>query len=335
MKKVAVTGASGHIGANLVRELISRGYEVVVLIRETTRALDDLDVVRINGDLLDFQSLCNAFRGVEQVYHSAAYISIQNGDREKLQSVNVDGTRNVLKACETEAVSTLVYFSSIHALEQQPLDRAVTEENPLHRSRDGHCSDYDFSKAEAERLVRANDCPSLSTRIVYPTAVFGPNDFKLSFFGQAVVKMSQGRLPALVTGGFDWVDARDVARGAIAAVEKGADGDRYILSGNYLDMSGVASVIAELTGIAAPRFTSPVWLARLFAPLMGAWARWQGEAPIYTQVSLSALSANKVMSHARASKRLDYRPRAFRETMQDALLFYSEQNSIRKKVAGG
>ncbi|MFC1776681.1 NAD-dependent epimerase/dehydratase family protein [Pseudomonadota bacterium] len=326
MKKVAVTGASGHIGANLVRELIDRGYEVVALIRNTSSALEGLDVVKVHGDLSDRQSLSRAFSGVDQVYHLAAYVSIQSGVNEELELVNIEGTRNVLETCQSEGVSTLIHFSTIHALELEPLDQPVTEENPLLGARTGHGGDYDYSKAQAERLVRQNNCQSLGTRIVYPTAVFGPNDFKLSLFGQAIVKMAHGRLPALVTGGFDWVDARDVAWGVIEAAEKGCDGDRFILSGHYLNISEVAAVISELTGVAAPRFSCPAWLAGLFTPVMGIWARLLGEQPIYTRDSLAALSANKVMSHAKAAEQLAYQPRPFRQSMQDALNFYSEQN---------
>jgi dihydroflavonol-4-reductase len=334
MKKVAVTGASGHIGANLVRELLDRGYEVVVLVRKTSRALDGLDVKKVQGDLLDPESLRRAFKDVEQVYHSAAYISIRGSDRDILDSVNVEGTRNVIKACHCEGVSTLVFFSTIHALDQQPLGQPVSEENRLIGIRDGHGSDYDYSKAQAEELVRECSNGSLNTRIVYPTAVMGPNDFNLSLFGQAIVKMAQGRLPALVSGGFDWVDARDVAWGAIEAAEKGGDMDRYILSGNYLSMPEVAAMIAALTGVAAPRFTSPLWLARLFAPLMEAWADFRGEQPLYTKMSLSTLAANRTISHARASLKLGYQPRSFRSSMQDALLAYAEQNRIELTEKG-
>jgi dihydroflavonol-4-reductase len=335
MKKVAVTGASGHIGANLVRELINRGYAVVALIRESSQALDGLDVIRVHGDLSDRQSLREAFRGVEQVYHLAAFISIQAGDNEKLERVNIEGTRNVLKACQSEAVPTLIYFSTIHALKLEPLDEAVTEDNPLLGARTGHGGDYDYSKAQAERLVRQNNCKSLGTRIIYPTAVLGPNDFKLSLFGQAIQKMAQGRLPALVSGGFDWVDARDVAWGAVEAAERGHDNDRYILSGHYLSMLEVAAVIAELTGIAAPRLTCPAWLASAFAPLLGIWSRLHVQVPIYTRDSLAALSANKVMSHARAKRQLDYEPRPFRRSMQDALHFYARHSEPSMKHEGG
>ena len=324
MRKVAVTGASGHIGANLVRELLGRGYEVVVLIRKTSDALEGLDVVRVYGDLIDRQSLCNAFNGVEQVYHLAAFISIKSGDNDQLELVNIEGTRNVLEVCQSEGVSTLIHFSTIHALNLEPFDQPVTEDNQLLGERTGHSADYDYSKAGAERLVRQNSCNTLGTRIIYPTAALGPNDFNRSLFGQAILKIAHGRMPALVAGGFDWVDVRDVAWGAVEAAEKGADGDRFILSGHYLGMSEVAAVIAELTGIAAPGLTCPAWLAGLFAPLMSGWARLTGQAPLYTRYSLATLSTNKVMSHARASRDLSYEPRSFRDSMVDTLKFYSD-----------
>ena len=328
MKKVAVTGASGHIGANLVRELLGRGYEVVVLIRQTSDALEGLNVTRVYGDLADRQSLCKAFNGVEQVYHLAALISIQTGENDQLELVNIEGTKNVLEACQSEGVSTLIYFSTIHALNLKPFDQPVTEDNPLIGELTGHGGDYDYSKAHAERLVRKNSCDRLSTRIIYPTAVLGPNDFNHSLFGQAILKMANGRLPALVSGGFDWVDARDVAWGAVEAAERGADGGRFILSGHYLSMSEVATVIAELTGIAAPGLTCPAWFAGLFAPLMSGWARLTGEAPLYTRYSLATLSTNKVISHAKATRDLSYHARSFRDSMDDALRFYSSNNIL-------
>lgn len=334
MKKATVTGASGHLGANLVRTLIERGYEVTALVRKSSEALESLDVKIVRGDITDPDSLRPAFTGAEHVYHLAAYISIGDQEWHKLQKINVEGTRYVLTACQSHDVTTLVNFSSIHALDLYPLDQPVTEDNPLVTDRGGHGSDYDFSKAEADRLVRQNSCGSLGTRTIYPTAVFGPHDYLMSLFGRAIVKMATGRLPALIKGGFDWVDARDVAVLAVDAVEKGQNGDRYIASGHYHDMQHVAAVIAELTGVPVSRFSSPVWLARLFAPMMGVWSRLQDETPLYTQGSLSALKENKVMSHDRAATRLGYQPRPFRQSMRDTLQFYANRNQLRLKNDG-
>jgi dihydroflavonol-4-reductase len=97
-------------------------------------------------------------------------------------------------------------------------------------------------------------------------------------------------------------------------------------------VSGMAAIISELTGIAAPRFSCPLWLARLLAPMMGVWARTQGEPPIYTRDSLAALSTNKVMSHSRAAEKLAYKPRPLHQSLKDTLAFYADQN--QKQVIG-
>jgi dihydroflavonol-4-reductase len=329
MKKVAVTGASGHIGANLVRELIDRGYEVVTLVMQSSLALEELDVVKVRGDVLNGQSLRRAFKGVDHVYHLAAHISIQPNEKAKLDSVNIEGTRNVIEACRSEGVSTLIYFSTIHALDQSSPGLEVDEDNELISRGQGSGRDYDHSKASAEKLVRDTSGGSLSTRIIYPTAVIGPNDFKLSLFGQAILKMAQGRLPALVAGGYNWVDARDVAWGAVEAVETGTADDSYILAGNYLSLSEVSEIIADITGINAPGFSCPIWLARLTVPFVGLWASLRGQVPLYTQYSLSVLSENKAISHSRAAQRLGYQPRSFRSSMTDALRFYTEQGHLQ------
>ena len=331
MRKVAVTGATGHIGANLVRELLGRGYQVVTLVRKTGRALEGLDVERVHGDLLDETSLCTAFRGVDHVYHLAAFVSIQPGQEKKFHQVNIEGTRKVIRACQAEDVSTLVYFSSIHALNQNSQGDEVNEDNELVSEIKGEGGDYDYSKAMAERLVRDSASSTLRTRIIYPTAVLGPHDFRPSLFGAAILKMASGGLPALVSGGYNWVDARDVAWGAVEAAETLAGHERYILSGHYVSMSEVANMVAGLSGVAAPGFCCPVWLARLFVPLIGFWARVSDQTPLYTRYSLSVISENKVISHALASQKLGYKPRPFHVSMSDAFNSYVEHGQLKRE----
>jgi dihydroflavonol-4-reductase len=281
--------------------------------------------------VLDRESLCTAFRGVDHVYHLAAYISIQSGQRKKFDEINIEGTANVIAACRSEAVSTLVYFSSIHALDQGLPGHEVNENNALVSQVQGKLGDYDYSKAMAERLVRAVSDDTLHTRIVYPTAVFGPNDFRMSLFGQAILKMAQGRLPALVEGGYNWVDARDVAWGAVEAAEQGVSDARYILSGHYVGLTEVADIIAGLTGVSAPGFCCPLWLAKLTSPLLELWARMSGQVPLYTRYSLSVLSENRTISHALATQELGYKPRPFYISMKDALQSYAKHGHLESQ----
>ncbi|MCJ7605584.1 MAG: NAD-dependent epimerase/dehydratase family protein [Dehalococcoidales bacterium] len=323
---VAITGASGHIGANLVRSLLSAGRPVRCLVHVHCRAIDGLDVETVPGDIQDVESLCRAFEGAEVVYHLAARISLSMKDWPSVEAVNVTGTRNVVEACLRTGVRRLIHFGSIHALVQEPIHIPLDEERPLSLSPPG--SPYDRSKAMGIQEVRKGIERGLNAIIILPTGVLGPNDFEPSFFGQALLSMAQGRLPALVTGGFDWVDARDVVTGTLTAEAKAPAGAMYLLPGHWVSMPDIARMIEEITGIKAPRCTVPLWLARLGAPAVEAWGNLRNERPLYTRMSLSALHSNQGISRARAARELGYEPREFRESLADTLQWFRENGML-------
>jgi dihydroflavonol-4-reductase len=323
---VVVTGATGHVGANLVRALLDRGRGVRCLAHVNTRAIDGLDVELARGDVCDPDSLSRAFRGADVVYHLAARISLSMGDWPALEAVNVAGTRNVVEACRRAGVRRLVYFSSIHALAQEPLDVPVDESRPLVTSR--RCPPYDRSKAAAEVIVRQAMAQGLDAVIINPTAVIGPHDYQPSHFGEAVILMATNKLPALVAGGFDWVDVRDVVAGALLAEEKAPRGSGYLLSGHWVSMCDIAAGIAEIIGTPINKFVCPLWLARAGAPVMQGISRISGKRPLYTGASLRALKSNHHISHDKAARELGYRPRPFRETLADTLRWFRENGRL-------
>jgi dihydroflavonol-4-reductase len=323
---VAITGASGHIGANLVRALLHNGQPVRCLVHVSCRAIDGLDAERVNGDVRDVESLYRAFQGVDTVYHLAASISLSMADWARIEEINVTGTKNVIAACKRAGVRRLIHFSSIHALTQEPFDIPVDEGRPLATSR--NCPPYDRTKAAAEIAVRRAVEEGLDAVIIYPTAVFGPYDFQPSFFGEALLRLAQGRLPALVRGGFDWVDARDVAAGAIEAAAKAPAGGRYLLSGHWVSMCDIAKMIAEITGADTDKFVCPLWLARVGAPFIKIASDIQHTRPLYTSVSLRALDSNHHISHGRAAKELGYQPRPFRQTLEDTLRWFQQNGQL-------
>jgi dihydroflavonol-4-reductase len=323
---VAVTGATGHIGANLVRALINEGRSTRCLVHVNCQAVDGLDIERFQGDVRDLESLCRAFQGADVVYHLAACISLSMADWPMLEAINVTGTRNVVEACLRTGVRRLVHFSSIHALVQEPLTIPVDESRPLVESR--HYPPYDRSKAAAEREVRRGIEKGLNAVIIYPTAIIGPYDYQLSYFGEALLAMAQRRLPALVTGGFDWVDVRDVVAGAMLAEEKAPAGASYLLSGHWVSMCDIAAMVKEITGIATSRMVCPLWLARIGAPFIKVISQLNGKRPLYTSVSLRALKSNRHISHERATRELGYEPRPFRETLVDTLRWFEENGQL-------
>lgn len=317
-----VTGASGHVGGNLLRALLSAGRPVRALVHHDRRAVEGLDVEVFRGDICDLETLRRAFAGAEVVYHTAAYISILGDEWPLLEQVNVLGTRNVVQACLECGVRRLVHFSSIHALEQEPLDVPVDESRPLVDSR--RASPYSRSKAAGEREVRAAISRGLDAVILYPTAIIGPYDFRPSHFGQVLLYLAQRKLPALVAGGFDWVDVRDVVDAALWAAEVAPPGGRYILSGRWVALPEIAALVEEFTGVPAPRLVVSLRLARRVAPL-AVWAsRLLRMRPLFTPVAIEALESNRQVSHERAGRDLSYRPRPFRETIRDTLRWFME-----------
>ncbi len=323
---VVVTGATGHIGANMVRALIDRGRPVRCLVHVNSRAIDGLDVEIVKGDVGDLDSLCRAFQGADIVYHLAARMSLSMDDWPALEAVNVTGTRNVVEACQQAGVRRLVHFSSIHALMQEPLSLPVDESRPLVASQ--RCPPYDRSKAAGETVVRRAIDQGLDAVIIYPTAIIGPYDYEPSYLGEALLFLTWHKLPALVTGGFDWVDVRDVVAGAMVAEANASPGARYLLSGHWVSIRDIADGVAQITGVPVPRFVYPLWLARVGTPVIKGISRFSGKRPLYTDVSLRALKSNRSISHEKATYELGYNPRPFRETLADTLRWFEENGQL-------
>jgi len=316
---VAVTGASGHIGANLVRALVGAGRPVRALVHRDGRFLDGLPVERAEGDVRDPASLDRALAGAETVFHLAARITIGGEPPAEVHAVNVEGTRNVVEACLRGGARRLVHFASIHALSAHPAGEVVDEA----RSPTGPGAPlYDRSKAEGVRAVLEGVALGLDAVVVMPTAVIGPADPAPSRMGQVLLDLYHGRFPALVDGGFDWVDVRDVVAGALAAERRGARGARYILSGRWASLEGLAALVARVEGARPPRLVCPMWLARAGAPLALGWSRLSGTRPLFTPAALHALRNHRRVSHERAARELGWAPRPLEETVADTFEWF-------------
>ncbi len=321
-----ITGASGHIGANLVRALIEKGRQTRCLVHVNTKAIDGLDTERVGGDVRDLESLYRAFQGIDTVYHLAGHISLSMNGWEELEGTNIVGTRSVVEACLKTGVRRLVHFSSIHAFQREPLNHPVDESNPLVNSLKN--PPYDRSKAGGTREVRKGIEKGLDAVIIHPTAVIGPYDFQPSYLGEAIMMIAKGKLPALVPGGYDWVDARDIALGTMAAAEKAPAGSAYLLGGQWVSMCDLAATIGELVGIETSKFVCPMWLANVGAVFFKAMSKVNGKQPLYTTMSLRALLDNKNVSHEKAERELGYKPRPFRDTLEDTLRWFKENGKL-------
>jgi dihydroflavonol-4-reductase len=322
--KIALTGASGHIGANLCRKLLEDNHDLRVLINQFTASLDGLDLEVVKGDMFNVASLRELADGADVLIHLAASISI-NGDRHLLDT-NVAGTKNVIDVVRDAKVKRLLHFSSIHALVQQPLDQTLDEERPLSIS--DHII-YNQSKALGEELVLNAVESGLDAVIISPTSVMGPNDFKPSLVGQAIIQLCKGKIPALVPGGYDWVDVRDVVAGAISAMENGRTGQSYLLSGHFKTLTELYGQIALIQETDRRLPLIPFWLAEVGVPFLKAWARVCGTRPLYTKESIQILkTAHTNISSKKARIELGYESRPFSDTLRDTIKWFKENGYL-------
>jgi dihydroflavonol-4-reductase len=328
-RAVLVTGAAGHVGANLVRALLAQGRRVRALVRRRTQAIEGLAVETVRGDLLDGDSLRAACSGTATVFHLAAVVSAGWEPSACMGEVNVRGTANLIEACLASGVRRFLHFSSIQALAPRPGDEFVDHASALVERNDHRRGPYDVSKAEGERLVLASVARGLDATILNPTAVVGPYDFQPSPMGEVLRALGRGTLPALVAGGHcDFVDARDVAGAALAAEERGRSGQRYLIFGTRLSLSELAERWAAATGKAAPRLAFPMAVVRLAAPFASAYARLRRRRPLLTAESLRILRTQPPVRCRRAEADLGYHPRPIEETLRDTCEWMKQQGWV-------
>ncbi len=324
---VVITGVSGLVGGNLARALLAQGCKVRGVIHHDQRAVQGLEMELVQADVRDPASLYHALDRAEVVYHLAASISLEMDSWNEVEAINVQGTRNVVEACLRCGVRRLVHFSSIHAMDQEPLDVPL-DESRRRVTPSKKRPPYDVSKAAGEQEVRRGIGRGLDVIILNPTAIVGPHDYSPSYFGRAIIALVKGQIPALVAGGFDWVDVRDVVQAALKAEQVAPNGASYLIAGHWRSVRQVADLVAELTGTRAPRLSVPIGLAYQAAPVMAMLAHLNRSQPFYTRVSLQALRSNRQISHAQATRDLDYHPRPFRETLSDTLGWFASHGYL-------
>jgi len=329
---VLVTGATGHVGNTLVRELVARKMAVraLVLPGEDTSALSSLPVECVAGDVLDSASLDPAFAGVDCVYHLAGIISIMPGLDALMRRVNVEGTRNVLAAARRAGVRRLVYTSSIHALQRPPHGVVIDESLPFDPQ--NPAGEYDRTKAEATLAVLDAVQGGLDAVIVCPTGIIGPHDYRGSELGTLLKGWIRQPFSFLVDGIFDWVDVRDIALGHILACEKGRPGETYILGGERISIARLWVMVRETAGNYSQTYIVPFRLASAAAQVAAFWYRLTRTRGRFTPYSLETVNSNSDISIAKARRELGYTPRPIADTIRDTVLWWKEYRFGKIKV---
>ena len=188
---------------------------------------------------------------------------------------------------------------------------------------------YDYSKAEGEKIILEAVERGLDAVILCPSAVVGPFDYRGSYLGQALLKMYKNKIPALIPGGYYWVDVRDVVSAAIKSVQSGRKGEKYIISGNYCSLKDLSKIIGKMSGKNPPRLTVPVFLAFLVCPFFEFISTITKKKPMFTCQSLKILiSAPSNISLVKSQNELAYFPRPLEETLKDTFEWYKQNKYL-------
>ena len=326
---VIVTGATGHIGNVLVRELLAAGTVVraLVLPKDDKRPLAGLNLEIVYGDVTDSVSLRSAFAGAELVFHLAGIVTIMPGMASVLDRVNVGGMRNVIAACRASGVRRLVYTSSIHAIAEPPHGTVIDESQRFDPDR--VLGDYARSKARATLLLLDEVSKGgLDAVICCPTGVIGPWDYGISNIGQLILDFASGHLKSYVSGAYDFVDVRDVACGLILAAEKGQTGRHYIFSGAQVQVPELMEELARDIGYPAPTYRIPTVIARTAGVLASIYYRLLRRRPVFTAYSIDVLRSNSLVSSARAREELSFASRPWQESIRDHVEWFRAEGML-------
>ncbi len=320
--RIAVTGASGHIGINLVKKLVSEGHYVRVLVHRNDKLLRNLDVDIFTGDITD-ESLIEGFcKDIQVVFHLAAVISIVSDIKNDIISTNVSGTRNLVNQAKKEGVSRFIYFSSVHAYDHKPYNAPMSEQNNLLVNSK---IPYEQSKAVADRWVISQQGDNFDVMVLCPTAVIGPEDHGPSLMGRFIKMACNNRIVFLVPGGYDWIDVRDIVNASLNALINGRGGHRYFLSGKWMSVKNLSCLISDLNRKKTMFINIPYWLAKTGVQFMKLYSIIFGSDQLYSNRSLTILQyCNTRISSQKAKNELNFMSRPIEETVVDTVEWFNK-----------
>lgn len=327
---VLVTGAAGHLGAALVRDLAQQAEKIraFVLPGENVESLNGIPLEVVRGDVVDADSVLDALRGVDVVYHLAGVISILPGKDERMRRVNVTGTAVIARLARQSGVRRMVYVSSIHALARPAEGTPIDETVPFDTA--SEAGEYDRTKAEASIAVLEEAARGLDAVIVCPTGIIGPYSARggSPMLGLIRKWMKPG-WHVVVDGQFDFVDARDVARGMVLAASKGRRGETYILPGERVPLAAILRMVREAAGVRGLDILVPHRLALIAADAATLHARLWRTPVGFTRYALRTVLDNSTVNGEKARRELGYTTRPFAETVADTVRWLSQNPDHR------
>src|SRR3989441_12060011 len=327
-----VTGASGFLGSHVTRQLVARGENVRVLLRASSnnRAIADLPLEYVTGDLRDAASLARALAGVRRVFHVAADYRLWAKRKQDIYDSNVGGTRNLLDAAKRAGVSQFIYTSTVATIAVDRPEHPNEFTDAKLAEMVGH---YKRSKWQAERLVLDSAKQGFPAIVAMPTTPVGPWDWKPTPTGKIILDFLNGRMPGYVETGLNFVGVEDCAAGHLLAAEKGRVGERYLLGAENLMLKQVLDALEKITGLPAPRLKIPHGLALGAAYVETAFSRLIGREPQIPVEGVKIARHLMFVDCSRARRELGFRPGPVAAALERAVRWYEANGYITARRA--
>ena len=303
--KVLVTGADGILGNNLVRELLSRHYDVSVMLFNKSLAsigLIGLPVNRYYGNILDKQALDNAIINHDIVIHAAADTRVYPAYNSNIRAVNVTGTSNVIESCLKHNVNRLIHIGTANSFAPGSKEKPGDENDVYNGFKYG--LSYMDSKFEAQQLIlNAFKNSGLDACIINPTFMLGPYDSKPSS-GQLIIALFKNKLPIYPPGSRSYVAVKDASIAIANSISRGQSGECYILANDNLSYKEIFDIIGESIGINVPRYTLPKSIIKLYGTINSLFGKISGNIPTMTRELAVISCENHCYSGKKAKKEL-------------------------------
>ena len=328
-----ITGAAGHLGNVLSEELIARGESVraFILSGEDTRCHGFERIVY--GDILKRETLIPLFKDMDgrkvTLIHCAGIVYIKSKYSKIVHDVNVYGTKNVLDLCKEFGVNKFIYISSVHALPEVRAGEVISENKNFDPEK--VVGYYAKTKAEASRLALDAADENLEVCIIHPSGIIGPYDYGQGHMTGMVEEFCNNRLLAGMTGGYDFVDVRDVVNGIISCAERGRSGESYILSNRYYTIKELLNTLSDVTNKRRIKIFLPKWLASTTAPFAEIYYKMFNKSPLFTKYSIYTLTYKQVFSHEKADRELGYSTRDIFITLKDTYDWLVNKGRVKNK----
>jgi dihydroflavonol-4-reductase len=323
-----VTGAAGFLGSHVARALVSRGDDVRMLLRASShnRAISDLSLEYVTGDLRDAASLERAVKGVKRVFHVAADYRLWARRSREIYDSNVGGTKNLLEAAKRAGVEQFIYTSTVATVE---VDRPELPNESTDAKLDEMVGHYKRSKWLAEQEVLNAARQGFPAIVAMPTTPVGPGDWKPTPTGKIILDFLNGKMPGYVETGLNFIAVEDCAAGHLLVAEKGKSGERYLLGSENLTLKQLLDLLAKITGLAAPGFKIPHGVALRVAYLNTVCSRLIGKEP---QIPIEGVKiARHVMfvDCARAGRELGFKAGPVKAALERAVRWYEENGYVK------